>query len=103
MQHNAAEQKQMDEFFSEVTVIRVMFNGKIGEPLHIFRCPLDNVRLLQAELVRVKEAQEKLLAAHDKSKVITRSADMMEIRETMQVLSSSLIHNCCKQTCSKQC
>ncbi|KAL3143905.1 hypothetical protein ABBQ32_003720 [Trebouxia sp. C0010 RCD-2024] len=59
MQHSAAEHKQMDEFFSEVTVIR-------------------------AELVRIKEAQENLLAAHDKSKVIARSADMMEIRETMQ-------------------
>ena len=61
------------------------------------------MRLLQAELVRIKEAQENLLAAHDKSKVIARSADMMEIRETMQVLSSSLRHSCCNQTYSKGC
>ena len=35
MQHNAAEHKQMDEFFSEVTVIRVRFNGKKGVHHHI--------------------------------------------------------------------
>ena len=33
----------------------------------------------------IKEAQQKLLAAHEKTKSIARSADMMEIRETMQV------------------
>lgn len=30
MQHDAAEDKQMKEFFSEVTVIRVKIHGKNG-------------------------------------------------------------------------
>lgn len=42
--------------------------------------------LLQGQLSQIKKNQEKLLIAHEKSKTITRSAEMKEIRERMQVL-----------------
>ena len=41
--------------------------------------------LLQGQLSQIKKNQEKLLIAHEKSKTITRSAEMKEIRERMQV------------------
>lgn len=43
--------------------------------------------LLQAQLALIKKNQEKLLIAHERSKTITRSAEMKEIRERMQVLA----------------
>ncbi|KAA6419602.1 MAG: syntaxin of plants [Trebouxia sp. A1-2] len=58
-EQDAANDKQMDAFFKEVAAIKVQF-------------------------ATIKEAQDKLLAAHDRTKTITRSADIMEIRETMQ-------------------
>jgi hypothetical protein len=41
--------------------------------------------LFQAQLSQIKKNQEKLLIAHERSKTITRSAEMKEIRERMQV------------------
>lgn len=41
--------------------------------------------MLQVQFATIKEIQQKVLTAHERTKTITRSADMMEIRETMQV------------------
>ncbi|DBA73303.1 hypothetical protein WJX77_008885 [Trebouxia sp. C0004] len=59
VQHADATDKHMDEFFKEVTAIK-------------------------AQLSQIKKNQEKLLIAHERSKTITRSAEMKEIRERMQ-------------------
>ncbi|KAL0049027.1 hypothetical protein WJX82_004642 [Trebouxia sp. C0006] len=58
-EQDAVNDKQMDAFFKEVAEIKVQF-------------------------ATIKESQDKLLSAHEKTKTITRSADIMEIRETMQ-------------------
>lgn len=58
-QQDAAKDKAMDAFFREVAAVKV-------------------------QLATIKELQEKLLLAHERTKTITRSADMMEIRGTMQ-------------------
>lgn len=41
--------------------------------------------LFQVQFATIKEIQDKLLLTHERTKTITRSADMMEIRGTMQV------------------
>lgn len=46
---------------------------------------LSTAVLSQAQLSQIKKNQEKLLIAHERSKTITRSAEMKEIRERMQV------------------
>jgi len=46
---------------------------------------LSTALLSQAQLSQIKKNQEKLLIAHERSKTITRSAEMKEIRERMQV------------------
>ena len=53
--------------------------------------------LSQAQLALIKKNQEKLLIAHERSKTITRSAEMKEIRERMQVFGSPFdVHYGCK-------
>ncbi|DBB18656.1 hypothetical protein WJX82_008162 [Trebouxia sp. C0006] len=59
VQQADATDKHMEEFFKEVTAIK-------------------------AQLSQIKKNQEKLLIAHERSKTITRSAEMKEIRERMQ-------------------
>ncbi|KAL3134903.1 hypothetical protein ABBQ32_007869 [Trebouxia sp. C0010 RCD-2024] len=54
-----ATDRHMEEFFKQVTDIK-------------------------AQLALIKKNQEKLLIAHERSKTITRSAEMKEIRERMQ-------------------
>ena len=54
--------------------------------------------MLQEQLASIKVVQDKLLAAHDKSKMISRSADMMEVRGTMQVLQCGILRKVFK-TC----
>eukprot|EP00891_Asterochloris_glomerata_P001953 jgi/Astpho2/1953/Aster-00466 len=54
------QDKHMEEFFQEVTAIKVQLNS-------------------------IRESQTKLVEMHERSKTITRSADMKELREKMQV------------------
>lgn len=48
----------------------------------------------------IKKNQEKLLIAHERSKTITRSAEMKEIRERMQVLDLAVHSGCACSECT---